>query len=268
MSWKREQLGISQPLHCLPPSFRLGFALALLALGYMAPVGVQVLMILWLSVWLLVYARISLAIYMTLQGFALSFLALSLPAIMIQITAWEPVVSQPLGWGLRWGHLYFYVSEQSWPTALALLGRTGALNSCLLLIIFTLPVTELVGLLRMWGCPELLTDLALLMYRFVFLLMAKLRELLTAQKVRGGYGGSWRKTLQSISLAASQLLVRSLSELREFSLALECRGYEGSFRVYWPPNPHQSFCWRYGLEAMVGYSVLLGLTGWHYGTQG
>jgi cobalt/nickel transport system permease protein len=211
---------------------------------------------------------VPLATYVTLQGITLSFFALSLPAIIVQITNWERVVSDPIRWGLRWGHFYFYVSEQSWHTALTLLGRTGALNSCLLLIVFTLPVTELVGLLRTCGCPELLTDLALLMYRFVFILMANLRELLTAQKVRGGYGGSWRKTLQSISLAASQLLVRSLSQLREFSLALECRGYDGSFRVYWPPNSYQSFCWRYGLEALVGYGLLLGLTGWHYGTQG
>ena len=268
MSWQRERLATSQHLHCLPPSFRLGFALALFGLGYIAPVAVQVLMVAWLSTWLLVYTRIPLSTYVTLQGFALSFLALSLPAIVIQITTWEQVAGQPLGWGLRWGHFYFYVSEQSWPTALALLARAGALNSCLLLIIFTLPVTELVRVLKTWGCPELLTDLALLMYRFVFLLMANLRELLTAQKVRGGYGGSWRKTLQSISLAASQLLVRSLSQLREFSLALECRGYDGSFQVYRIPNPYQSFCWRYGLEAMVGYSLLLGLTGWHYGTQG
>ncbi len=139
--------------------------------------------------------------------------------------------------------------------------RAIAATSCLYFIFLTIPVIELVQILRRCHCPTLLTDLLLLMYRFIFTVLRTARELRTAQVSRNGYR-TWKLSMSSLGILVGQLLQRTLIHYRQISLSLAARGFAGDLRVW--HSRHYVRSRRYCLEALMGYTVLLGLTGWSH----
>ncbi|MGA7932627.1 MAG: energy-coupling factor transporter transmembrane component T, partial [Kovacikia sp.] len=127
--------------------------------------------------------------------------------------------------------------------------------------LLTVPFTDILDILRRIGCPPLLTDLLMLMYRFIFVLLRTAAELWMAQQSRGGYR-TRKLWMKSLGLLVGQLLRRTLENYRQVSMTLESRGFTGDFRVchsrrYFPSR-------RYSLEALLGCAVLIALTGWQY----
>jgi len=99
----------------------------------------------------------------------------------------------------------------------------------------------------------LLTELLLLMYRFIFSLLAIADELWIAQNSRCGYR-TWKLGMRSLGILIGQLLQRTLVNYRQVSLSLASRGFNGELRV-WHSYPYQPSR-RYTLEALFGCTVL------------
>lgn len=232
-------------------------------MGYGAPIPVQALISLWLFVWVVQYAQISPRIYLRLLSLPLGFLLLGLPAWIIGAGRADQLATfrSDVLWGAPIGPVYLYLSQQGLEQSRGIVFRSLALTSCLYFLLLTVPFWEIIRLLSRWGCPPLLTELILLMYRLIAVLRATAQELLTAQQSRCGYG-AWRPGLNSLSLLTGQLLQRALNHYREISLGLAARGYTGELK-FWSRRHHQP-SWRYSAEAVGGYFFLLGLTGWYY----
>jgi len=260
-----DSLAYTNRLRYLPPEHKLGFAIALFLLGYLAPTFVKLLIAVWLWVWVVVYARIPAQIYGKLLVLPISFLLLSLPALLIGIGALNhlPNFAADVLYGVPVGSLYVYLSSQGCVQAGMVLGRAITLTSCMYFILLTVPFVEILRILRQVGCPELLSELLLLMYRFIFVIAETATELLAAQQTRFGYG-NWRSQMRSLSLLVGHLLRRTLANYRELSLGLASRGYGSELRV-WHTARHRP-SWRYAIEAIGGYLFLLILTGLHYWT--
>lgn len=154
------------------------------------------------------------------------------------------------------GQYYLYLSQKGLEQAINALIRTLNLTSGMYFIILTIPLGEIVRVLRKWGCPLLITELLLLMYRFIFVLTDTVSELLTAQKSRLGYI-NWRRSLSSLSLLISQLLIHTLENYREISLGLISRGFQGEFQLL--TSQKYQLNKRYLIEAIGGYFFLLTL---------
>jgi cobalt/nickel transport system permease protein len=88
-------------------------------------------------------------------------------------------------------------------------------------ILLTTPFTEVLQVLRQLRCPALLTEL-LLMYRFIFTLLAIVDDLWMAQNSRCSYR-TWRRGMSSLGLLIGQLLQRVLINYRQVSLSLSPR---------------------------------------------
>jgi cobalt/nickel transport system permease protein len=120
-------------------------------------------------------------------------------------------------------------------------------------ILLTVPFTEILQILRQLRCPELVTELLLLMYRFIFSLLAIADELWIAQNSRCGYR-TWKRGMHSLGILIGQLLQRTLENYRQVSLSLASRGFNGELRVWhsYPYKPSR----RYIFEAVFGCTVL------------
>ncbi len=260
-----DSLAYTNQLRSLPPEHKLGFAIALFLLGYVAPPVVQLLIPLWLSIWLIYYAKIPAKLYSRMMLMPITFLITSAPAFLVGVASVNTLdILQPdVIAGISLGSIYLYLSQQGWEQVSMIFLRAIALTSCLYFILFTIPMIELIRILKRCGCPALMTELMLLMYRFIFILAATASELLTAQQCRFGYG-NWRLGLRSLSLLVGQLLQRTIDNYRQLSLGLASRGYNGELRV-WHTRRYKS-SQRYTTEAVGGYLFLLTLTGWHYRT--
>jgi cobalt/nickel transport system permease protein len=263
MALQLDTLAYASRLRSLPPEHKLLFATTLLLITYFTRAPVQILIAIWLGIWTVVYAGIPAATYVRLLSITVGFWLTSLPALVISgigITD-LPSVHADVWQGFIWGDYYLYFSHRGLQQAAELGARAIASTSCIYFVILTVPFSEILHILRRIGCPVLLVDLLMLMYRFIFVLMRTASELWTAQQSRGGYR-TLRLWMRSLGLLVGQLLLRTLENYRQVSLTLESRGFTGDFRVchsrrYVPSR-------RYSFEALFGCALLVTITGWQY----
>jgi cobalt/nickel transport system permease protein len=251
-----DSLAYGNKLRSLPPEHKLGFALSLFILGYLSSFYIQILISIWLIFWVVIYAGIPFAVYRQLLMIPFGFWLMSLPALILGVCVSTSIndFQGDVIFGLPLGNFFLYLSKQGVAQGLTIFTRSWCLTSCMYFILLTVPFGEIIAVLQRYKCPTLLTDLLLLMYRFIFILTATAEELITAQKSRFGYI-NWRRGMYSLSLAIAQLLTKSLENYRQISLGLTSRGFNGELRT-WHSRRYQRN-WRYITEAIAGYSCLL-----------
>ena len=108
--------------------------------------------------------------------------------------------------------------------------RAMAGLSCLLFLALTTPATDLVGGMRRLGLPAEIVDIALLTYRFIFLLAASAASMDAAQQARLGHSTP-RRRIRSLGLLTANLLPRALARARRMEQGLAARGWDGEMRV-------------------------------------
>ncbi|NJL49774.1 MAG: cobalt ECF transporter T component CbiQ [Leptolyngbyaceae cyanobacterium SM2_5_2] len=257
MSHQIDSLVYTNRLRWLPPGQKLSFAIVLMGLSLMAHPIVQILISVWLVLWIVIYANIPANFYFRLLLLPLGFLLTSLPAVVINGVGLNSIQSVQAdvwqGWGMGIGSLYLYVSQTGLHQAGLLFVRVLATTSSTFFILLTTPFSEIVQILRQLRCPAVLVEVMLMMYRFIFTLLAIADELWMAQNSRCGYV-TFNRGIKSLGLLVGQLLQRSLLSYRQASLSLASRGFNGELRV-WLSYPYQASR-RYRLEAIVGCMML------------
>ncbi len=243
-------------LRLVSPQQKLLFAIATLLIAMITHPTTQLLISLWLGVWTIGYARIPGKIYLRVLTIAGIFLLTSMPALILEIVSVEQITSVQIDQisGIELGKWYIFLSRNGLTQALQIGMRSLACTSCLLFVLFTIPFTDLLQVLRQWRIPSILTELLMLMYRFVFLFLDVVTELQLAQTARGGYR-TRQRWMYSVGLLGSQLLVRSLQHYQQLSLALAARGFNGEFRVQSNNSYHYSR--RYAMESLLGCTGLI-----------
>jgi cobalt/nickel transport system permease protein len=267
MNHKIDSLSYTNRLRWLPPGHKLSFAIVLLGLSLISSPTVQVLITLWLGIWIVVYAGIPMQTYVQMMVLPIGFWVSSALAIVLGVVSLEQLATiqsdtvrpfqgqfqgQPLGVAI--GPMYLYVSQTGIFQTSVLFTRMLATTSSLYFILLTTPFTEVLQILRRLRCPALLVELLMLMYRFIFTLLAISEELWIAQNARSGYR-TWRRGMQSLGILVGQLLQRTLEHYRALSLTIASRGFESDFRVY-SSAPHRASK-RYTVEALLGCTVLI-----------
>jgi cobalt/nickel transport system permease protein len=107
--------------------------------------------------------------------------------------------------------------------------RGFACVSALLWLALTTPLTDILQLLRRLGLGHEISDIALMMFRFVWLTLDCLESGVHSQANRLGYVG-YRRGLRSTGLLMASLLPRVLGRARRLEQGLAARGYDGELR--------------------------------------
>ncbi|MCU0523307.1 MAG: cobalt ECF transporter T component CbiQ [Elainella sp. Prado103] len=245
----------------IAPQQKLIFAGILLLLALIVDPIVQGMIFVWLGIWTIGYAGIPLRVYGSVLAIVLLFLWISLPILMVEIVPLHQLVAiQTDVWaGIPLGNWYLFVSHSGLTEAVIVALRSLSSTACLLFILFTIPFSELLWVLRQWRLPIVLLDLLLLMYRFIFLFLDVSLQLQLAQRARGGYR-TRQRWMQSISLLVGQLVVRSLQRYQQLSQGLAARGFNGNFTVY--PIHTNPYSKRHALESFFGCLFLILFNTW------
>ncbi len=251
-----DTLAYTNNLRWLPVKYKLMLATILFVITYFSHPTVQILIAVWMSIWIVGYARIPVKTFLRLIYVALLFWLSSVPALIINVvdfTHFASVQGDALS-SLTIGSYYIYISHKGIIQVLTILTRALAALSCLYFIMLTVPFVELLQALRKMGFPQLLTELLLLMYRFIFVLLNTASELWTAQQARFGYR-TFDSGMKSLALLIGQLFQRTIENYRQISLSIEARGFNGEFRVWYPERYKPSK--RYLIEAISGCTFLI-----------
>jgi cobalt/nickel transport system permease protein len=107
--------------------------------------------------------------------------------------------------------------------------RSLACVAALLGLALTTPLTDVLQLLRRLGVGREVCDVALVMFRFVWLILECAERGGQSQANRQGYDG-YRRSLRSLAQLMASLLPRALGRARRLEGGLAARGYEGELR--------------------------------------
>lgn len=109
----------------------------------------------------------------------------------------------------------------------ALIGtRVLGAVSVLLLLSSTTRAHQVFHALRWLGIPKGWVEVAMLMYRYIFMLMDQAGNVMDAQRVRLGYS-SLRRSLSSSGLLAGTVIKAAMEQGSRTCEAMELRGYKG-----------------------------------------
>jgi cobalt/nickel transport system permease protein len=105
-----------------------------------------------------------------------------------------------------------------------------AVITLMLTLLATAPIDATLKAAHAVRIPGLLIQVALLTYRYLFVLMSELRRLRVALRVRGYRNRASRHSYRTAGHVAGTLLVHSVERAERVSQAMRCRGFDGRFR--------------------------------------
>ena len=116
---------------------------------------------------------------------------------------------------------------------------------------FSTPFTELMAALSWLKVPQVLVDVALFAWRYLFLLLEDAQVVYNAQKNRLGYVG-YRRALGSFGTLAGVLVIKAFDNSQSITTAMVQRGYDGDM----PMSFHKPFR---GAEVAWALLLVLGM---------
>ncbi|MNI57133.1 Cobalt transport protein CbiQ [compost metagenome] len=135
-----------------------------------------------------------------------------------------------------------------------LLTRVAACLTCFFFIIFTTPFSELLQVLRRLRMPQIVLELMLIMYRFLFLLNDTAHGMMLSRQLRGGKRG-FRAQLREAAAMAGALFANTMRRYYGLSQGLMTRGFTGE--IVLPPYTPSPVPRRLALQAYAGIALLV-----------
>lgn len=170
-------------------------------------------------------ARVPLRSYFLALLGPVAFLVIGASVIAVHIGSATP--------DALWAWGPFSVTRESLVLALTVSMRSIAAFAALLLLAMTTPLSDVLTGLRRIRMPDVLVDIAGLIYRMLFSLLGSASAIMEAQRSRLGYssGPAARRSVGSLGIA---VLMQAWNRARRLEAGLAGRGYTGSLRTI-PP---------------------------------
>ena len=220
--WLKLFLGVASILLCVSSP------------GLIAPLLVAASM----SAAILLLAKIPARFYARLLLIPVSFAVMGIIVILF-VTGGGTVLIEVPGLPLA-------VTTDGANLAILVIARVFGGMCSLYFIALTTPMTEVFDLLHRLRVPTVLIDLAMLTYRFIFILIDEAGEIYRSQVMRLGYG-RFRESVNSLGMLAGALFIRTWESGEALVMAMDARCYDGVLAV-----PEES-------QAVSGLSLALTL---------
>lgn len=163
----------------------------------------------------------------------LAFLILSTLAVIVNVSR------TPLdAFAFQIGAYYFTGSYASLYKGAQMILTALASVSCLYFLSFNTPMTDILSVLKKLRCPDMLVELMLLIYRYIFLLLDISFSISTSQDSRLG-NRDFKTSMKSFGAMASVLLIRAMAKSGALYDSMEARCYDGKLKVLdeqYPPK--------------------------------
>lgn len=200
---------------------------------------------------------ISFGRYIRLLAVPFTFLILSTLAIIVNIS------KIPLdAYAMPVGTFFITGSRESLRFGIQLIMTAMGSVSCLYFLSLNTTMTDILDVLAALHCPEIMIELMMLIYRFIFVLMETASAILVSQKSRLG-NRSLKGSIQSFGQMGAGLFIRALRRSNALYDAMESRCYDGKIRVLSVQHPARKkevvliVLFEMGLLAMTIWRKLL-----------
>ena len=119
----------------------------------------------------------------------------------------------------------FVLQKEGINAGILVASRALAGSACLFFLALTTPMTELFTGLKWLGIPEVVIELTMIIYRYIFLFLEEAQRMWLASQMRGE--NNFRTKIEVISMLGSTLFLRTLHQGEKLFVAMNSRCYEG-----------------------------------------
>jgi cobalt/nickel transport system permease protein len=131
--------------------------------------------------------------------------------------------------GPTWSLGQVALSQQGVNTALLVACKALTVLTLMLVLLASAPLEDTLKAAHALQVPGLLVQIAVLTYRYIFVLSGELSRLRVALRVRGYRNRADRHSYRTVGHVAGALLVRGYERAERVGQAMRCRGFAGRF---------------------------------------
>jgi cobalt/nickel transport system permease protein len=199
--------------------------------------------------------RISLKAYVGYLLLPLIFLIVGIIGVIFTVTR------EPLNflYHIQIGSWIIGMTKAGLDQGMVLFLRSYASVICLYFLALTTPMTDIIWVFKKLRIPAIITELMIMIYRFIFVLLETASMMYISQECRLGYR-SYRNSYHSLGQLAANLFIKAFHRSQETFIALAARGYTGNLNVL--EDEYQGS--KRNVIAIVGIEIVfiaLGLVG-------
>lgn len=133
-------------------------------------------------------------------------------------------------WSLQLGRYFVGFTGESLDMGLITASRSAAALSGTIFLALTTSADSMMRKVWKYPIPKVLLEIAMLTYRSIFIFLEEALAIHRAQEMRHGHD-DMKKSYRSWSLLVKQLFVRVMSRYQHMVVSLECRNYNGQFKM-------------------------------------
>jgi cobalt/nickel transport system permease protein len=108
--------------------------------------------------------------------------------------------------------------------------------SAMCFIALTTPMTDIFIVLRQCWVPEIIIDLAMIIYRTIFIILDQVKQIHNAQVMRLGYS-TFRESVRSFASMCGAVFIASWNAGEDLIRVMDARCYDGKFAVLGESRP-------------------------------
>ena len=166
------------------PNMKFAIGMLLLILSLINPYNyISLIIIAIMSLVIVGIAKIELKDYIHFIKIPLVFLIISIIMILLTFSKDKEV----LLYSIKIGSLYIGVSNESIISSTHLFFRALSCLTCIYFIMLTTPFNQLIFVFKKLHLPDIVLEISMLMYRFIFIFMEEVADIRKSQELRFGY---------------------------------------------------------------------------------
>lgn len=178
-----------------------------------------------MTILIVLIAKIPIKAYLKVLKIPMSFLILSMFTILISISKKDILL-----YSFKTFDFYIGMDESSINTTIKLFTTAMAGISASFFLSLTTPLIDIIKVFKTIKVPNVMIELLVLIYRFIFIFLEESRAIYHSQEIRFGYI-SFKKSIESIALLLRSLLLRVFLRYEYMTISLDCRLYNGEFKI-------------------------------------
>jgi len=126
---------------------------------------------------------------------------------------------------------FLWKMSAGWLRCFAILGKFGVTMLALIALVSTTRFNDLLASLQRLGAPRLLIIQLGFLYRYIFVLIDRAHHILRARAGRRLKNLGFKTELRTAASMLGSLFVRSIDTAEHISIAMQARGFDGSWRT-------------------------------------
>lgn len=221
-----DRLSYKSRWYSIAPERKFLLWLLMMILAFLLPPLGQGLLLVGVATFTCWLVRLTPGRWLRWMALPASFLAVGVVTLLFSVTR----VPGSLLVGVPVGHFWLGITAEGVKMANATLWRSLAALAATFWLVLNLPFPQLIVLLKQARVPRLLTELILLTWRFIFILLEEAIAIHRAQTLRFGYR-SVPLGYRSLAMLVGLLFTRVLQRHQQMAATLEIKLYQGDFHL-------------------------------------